>query len=159
MMLTQPMLPDVRFLCERARHDEIVQWEALTGQPWDPALVAVDLMSRVGPKFMLVDGTAPIVAAGLEYVLPGVWQGWMVGTPRGWESHWREITLAANRVLRRVLRNERRVEILALASRTRTCEWYERGLRMQREGVKRGFGVNGEDAVLYARVRKGEDNG
>jgi hypothetical protein len=159
MMVAKPTLHDLRFLCERARPDEIEQWVALTGTPWEPEIVAADLAARVGPQFVLLDkrGT-PVVAGGFEYLIPGVWQAWMVGTVDGWRQHWRAITLNTNRIMRMVLRHERRIELLALASRTQTCTWYERGLRMQREGTSRGFGVNGEDAVRYARV-SGEHNG
>lgn len=154
MIVAKPTLQDLRFLCERARPDEIAQFEALTGLVWDAELVAADYLSRTGPKFVLLDGRAkPVVAGGFQYVIPGVWDCWMVGTMDDWKNHWRAITLNTNRIMRMVLRNERRIELAVLASRTQACEWYERGLRMRREGVKRGFGINGEDAVLYARIQ------
>lgn len=151
--LLRPTLPDLRFLCERARPDEIEQYEALTGLGWDAALVAADLFSRAGPQFLLLAGNTPIVAGGFQYMAPGAWDAWMVGTMAGWQQHWGPITRHTERVIRLLLRNERRVEITVLAAREQTCTWYERGLRMTREGVKRGLGVNGEDAVLYARIQ------
>ncbi len=46
----------------------------------------------------------------------------------------------------------RRLQTTALADRAMACKWYERGLKMQREGVSRGYGPHGEDVVTYARL-------
>lgn len=160
MILARPTLQDLRTLCADARGDEIAQWEALVGRAWDVEDVASDLLSRIGPKWTLCDLRGrPIVAGGLQYVIPGVYDCWMVGTMDNWGAHWRAITLNTNRVLRMALRTERRVELLVLESRTKACEWYERGLRMQREGVAVGYGINGENAVRYARVSQGAKHG
>lgn len=160
MVLAKPTLHDLVYLCERARPDEAAQYEALTGLPWSPDVVAGDYLSRRGPQFVLLDwNNAPLVAAGLEFVIPGCWRAWMVGTSQAWDAHWRAITLNTNRVFRQVLRTERRIEIIALQSRAQACEWYERGLTMRREGTHPQFGVNGETAVTYARVRQGGDHG
>lgn len=160
MVLVKPSLHDLRFLCERARPDEAAQYEALAGLPWLPEAVAADYFSRRGPQFALLDWNgAPLVAAGFEFVTPGVWRAWMVGTPQAWDAHWRAITLNTNRIMRLLLRTERRLELLVLASRTQACEWYERGLRMQREGTHLHYGVNGETALTYARVRQGGNHG
>lgn len=160
MNIGRPTLHDLRTLCANARPDEIVQWRALTGLPWEPEAVALDLLDRPGPSFVLLDDHGvPVLAGGFDFVIPGVWRGWMVGTMAGWEQHWRRITLETNRIIRFMLKTERRIELLCIASREAACTWYERGLKMQREGVHPNYGVNGETAVLYARVNKGESDG
>ena len=46
-----------------------------------------------------------------------------------------------------------RLQIIALESRVGACHWYAKGLKMQREGVIRGYGRNGENAIMFGRLR------
>ncbi len=156
MRLVTPTLLDIMKLCASARPDEIQQYEALVGRKWELDDVVAGHQSRIGVKFALLDDAGePVCAAGWEPVIPGVWNGWMVGTMPHWERYWRPITMHCNRIMRMLLDDgARRLEIGALESREKTCEWYERGLKMSVEGVKRGFGVNGENMVLYARLQE-----
>lgn len=161
MILMKPRLQDLLYLCHHAREDEIEQHEALLGRPWNAEAVAADHFTRQGVSLVMLSKRTglPVVAGGWCPLIDGVWSGWMVGTPEGWDAEWRGITLTCNSVMRRMLsQGERRLQLLVLASREKTCEWYERGLRMQREGEMKNYGAGGETAVLYARTQ-GERHG
>ncbi len=78
----------------------------------------------------------------------------MVGSADGWCRHWRSITRESRKVVKAMFATmgARRLQIQALASRTAAAEWYERGLGFRREGMLRGYGVNGEDVAMFARL-------
>lgn len=155
MRLAQPTMLDLLRLAADARPDEIAQYEALTGREWNVDAVANEHYNRVGLKFVLVgvDG-APVVAGGYDLIIPGVWESWMIGTMDNWRLHWLPITRAARRIMDRLLADgARRLQTEALASRTGACDWYTHGLKMTPEGVRKGFGMNGEDVALFARTR------
>lgn len=164
MILTQPTLADLMMLSGEARPDEIEQYEAIVGRAWDRDTVAVGHYNRDGVKFLLADAATgqPVCAGGWDPAGPDVWQSWMVGTMTNWDQHWRSITKASRLVMQRLFdAGARRLQTNALASRVAACRWYERGLLMQREGVMRGYGVNGEDVAMFARLRPatGSENG
>jgi hypothetical protein len=156
MILLKPTLADLLYLTHHARDDEVEQYEALLGRPWDAEAVAADHFARSGVSLALFSKQTgrPVVAGGWCPIVDGVWAGWMVGTMPGWDAEWRAITLACNSVMRRMLSSgARRLQLLVLESRTKTCEWYERGLRMQREGEMKAYGAEGQSAVMYARTQ------
>lgn len=163
MRLLAPTLTDLMILVGEARPDEIEQYEAILGVAWDRDTIAVDHYQRHGVKFVLVDdGGDPVCAGGWDIVGPDVWQSWMVGTMSHWDRHWRAITKASRLVMSGLFdQGARRLQTNALASRTAACHWYERGLLMRPEGVMRGYGVNGEDVAMFARLRpaSGSENG
>lgn len=155
MILAKPTMVDLLTLASRARPDEIVQWEAVTGTRWDISEIAADHYARTGIKYVLVDPATdrPIVAGGYQLVGPDVWQSWMIGTMDEWGTHWRSITKATRRVMDELIaQGARRLQTTALASRTEAIHWYVKGLKMQPEGVMRNFGANGEDVAMFART-------
>lgn len=143
-------------LCENMRADEIEQYLALTGaERYNPEIAANGMFNMGGHRFTLVGDRLPVVAGGYCEVIPGVWNSWMVGTDEGWEKHWRSIT-RASRWMIDFMFNEvgaRRIETMALSSRTEACYWYERSLGMVYEGTRSGFGMGGEDVAFYGRKR------
>lgn len=158
MILVEPTLADVLRMAVGARPDERAQWESLSGEEWDPDRIAVDHFTRPGIRYALVDeGTnEAIVVGGYSPIGPQVWQSWMIGTPENWERHWFAITKHTRRVMDGLLKSgARRLQTTALASRERAIHWYVKGLGMTQEGVMRGYGANGEDVALFARL-KGE---
>jgi hypothetical protein len=143
-------------LCADARPDEIRQYMALTGDAWDAERVAVDHYNRHGIKFALLDNDCmPIAAGGWDPIAPGVWQSWMVGTMENWTRYWRSLTKASRMVMDDLFEHQgaRRLQTNACADREAACHWYEKGLLMTREGVMRGFGMNGEDVAMYSRIK------
>lgn len=149
-----PTLRVIDFLCEHARADEIVQYEALTGREYNHEEAAVAFWSS-GPFRVAVAGpdNVPIAAGGYEQIMPGVMQSWMVGTQEGWDKHYRRIHQGTRWLLDTLADSGkfRRFQTSGLTSRAHACAWYER-LGMQFEGIQRGVGANGEDVSMYARV-------
>ena len=143
------------YLCERMRDDEIEQYMAFVPiEYFDPDECAIRFMTYPGPKFTVIgkDGF-PACAGGYHEVLPGVWQSWMVGSCEGWKDGWRSITKGSRWLIQELfLMGARRVQTNALASRTKTHEWYERGLGLKLEGVWCKYGLQGQDVVNYART-------
>ena len=81
-------------------------------------------------------------------------QGWQAATSDGWEQDWRLITRVTRWFMAEMFKaGTHRLQIVALLSRSGACAWYEKGLKMTSEGVIRGYGRNGEDAVTFARLR------
>ena len=154
-----PSLLVYDYLCRNARADEVAQFEALTFAPFDPEAAAVGFW-RAGKWAVAVvhpDGT-PAAAGGYEQVAPGVWQSWMVGTPRGWDELWLDIHRATRALTETLVASglARRLQTNALASRTQAHAWYLR-LGLEPEGVMRGFGANGEDVAFFGRRIAGAD--
>lgn len=144
------------YLCDRMRADEIEQFLALAGlDRYDPQFAARNFAVKPGHKFTVLqrDGL-PAASGGYEEVAPGVWQSWMVGTDAGWAEQWRSITKATRWLMEGLLDlGARRLQTNCLASRTRTIEWYQRGLGLEPEGIWRKFASNGADVACFARVR------
>jgi hypothetical protein len=154
MKLVKPSLHHLLYLADRAAPDEIAQYEAFVGLEWDPGDVAASLHRRPGVSFVLLgDDNLPVAAGGYTPVVNGTWESWMLVPESGW-THVKSITREARAFGDRMLaESANRLETLVLSSRATARVWYERGLGMQAEGVKRGYGANGEDAVMYARVK------
>ena len=153
----EPNMMDLLKLCSRPRKDDVDQYIELSGKQWDVDEVANDLYSRIGLKFVLLDDdNEPLVAFGLDEILPGVWQTWMIGSQGAWDKHWRAITRNCRKIMNGLMENERvrRIQTIALVSRVETCKWYERGLKMSQESIAKGFGVTGQDIVCYVRLRE-----
>ena len=158
--LAQPSVFDVGWLSERMRPDEIAQWCALTGHAtYDPELAARSIVATMGPLAFCLVGpdNMPVVVGGFTEDRPGVFQTWMVGTEEGWAKHWRAITRHSRRSIDALLESGRahRIQTHALASRTAAHAWYER-LGMQREGTLRSYFADGQDAVVFSKVREAQ---
>lgn len=152
-------LTDIESVALRMRADEQAQWLSITGRDtYDPWLCARTLAGTPGPQYVLVDGRGvPFAVGGMTEIRPKVWQTWAAATDTAWDDYWREITGHCRRMIRDVLESGagHRVETLALASRTRAHAWYEAGLGQRFEGVLRSYFADGQDAVVYSRVRNG----
>lgn len=124
----------LRYLAAHARPDEREQWEYFTGKGYDPEDIFTFVVTRPGPSFAIVIDGTPIAAGGYYYESPGVWSSWMLGTVDGWRTHWRTITKAVRWLMDGMFRiGALKLETHVQPSRTRTCEWFERSLRMRRE--------------------------
>lgn len=149
------VIEDLLYLCREMRDDEIEQYLAITNAPsYNYRAAALGMMNIPGIKFTLLDDdNLPVVAGGYEEIAPGVFQSWMVGTNAGWAKHWRSITKHTRQVMDLLIEcGARRLQTNALASRSLAREWYERGLKMQFEGVMRKYTADGRDLVLYSRI-------
>ena len=148
-----PTLVDFLRVANELPLDEREQFEAFTGEAFDPERIAAAYVLAPGPQWVICAGDKPIVVAGFKEIRSGVWQDWMFSTPEAWSKHWRGVTKIARRVMDFMLQGEaHRLQCVSLASRIHAHRWY-RPLGLEQEGTLRGYGVNGEDAIMFARLR------
>lgn len=149
-----PKLADFFAVCSRLPDDEQEQFEAFSGQPYDAARVAAAFSLREGPAWVVTADDEPIVVAGFDMIRDGVWQDWLFSVPEAWdERHWRTVTKTARRVMDAMLQaGAHRLQCVSLASRIHAHRWYK-PLGLELEGTLRGYGVNGEDALMFSRLR------
>jgi hypothetical protein len=154
-----PNLGDFVAVCLQLPADEREQFEAFTGNPYDPGQVAAAFSLRAGPSWVITADEIPIVVAGFDLIRPGVWQDWLFSTPQAWDAqHWRSVTKICRKAMDALLRGDaHRLQCVSLASRIHAHRWY-RPLGLELEGTLRGYGVNGEDALMFSRLRI-PDNG
>ena len=153
VLYRDPTLADIYLVCSNVQADQVEQFEAFTGQKYDAGVVSASYHLRPGPKWVLTERDQPIGVAGFDHIRPGVWQDWMFTTERCWDPHWRAITKHTRRAMDAMLKTEaHRLQCVSLASRIHAHKWY-RVLGLQLEGTLRGYGANGEDALMFARTR------
>jgi hypothetical protein len=151
-----PRLSDIWQMCANLRQDEIDKYMAMNSEPhWDFEQAARRFDRMIGHKICLFDTDgAPIIVAGWEPIVPGVFDGWMLGTEEGWDKHWRAITRVTRWGMDYLMASgAHRLQIMSLASRDKACEWYERGLKMRQEGTLALYGRHGEDVATFVRLR------
>lgn len=151
------MIEDLAYLARNMRPDEIEQDLAMTGMSeYDPHQAILKMASVYGPKFLILCDNVPVVAGGFWQVRPGVWEGWQLGTMAGWEQCWRSITKITRRLNDEWLARPdvHRLQLLGLAGREKTFEWYERSLAYTREATLRAYCANGADAVMFSRTKE-----
>jgi hypothetical protein len=147
------LMADLLYLTQRMRPDEIAQWVALTGRPFD-ADAAVRALAGLPADVLVGRDSLPILAGGIDTLRPGVGEAWMIGTLDGWAQYGGAITRWGRRILAAALdSNFHRVQTVALASRTAAHDWYVRGLGMNREGMLPGYFADGQSGVLFAKTR------
>jgi hypothetical protein len=149
-----PTIADFLVVCHNLCPDEIEQYEAFAGAPYDAGRVAALFSLHEGPRWVLVADGQPIVIGGFDEIRPGVWQDWLFSTPDAWsEAHWRKTTRGCKRMMDVMLRTvAHRLQCVSLASRTRAHEWYG-VLGLELEGPRRQYGAGRQDALEFSRVR------
>jgi hypothetical protein len=155
LKLARPVLEDFAYIMKRMRPDEIEQFLALSGlREYDPDVAARAFAMTAGPTFVLVEAdNKPVILGGFEPKRRGVYEAWLAGTMEGWDKHWRRITRECMRQMDTLLTvGAHRIEVCALASRTRTHAWYER-IGFVREARLTGYCADGSDAIMFARTR------
>jgi len=155
--LGAPNMMDYLKVCSQPLPDEVEQYREMTGNEWYVDDVANDLFSRDGLKWVILDNdNEPLAVFGGDLLLPGVWQTWMISTATAWDQHGRAVTRHSRKVLDLMFDegNARRIQTIAMVSRTQACKWYENGLRMTQESVAKGFGVTGQDFACYVRFKE-----
>ena len=146
-------LVDLLQVCFQLPPDEREQYEAFTGLEYDPENLATMLYGAPEPRWTIWVDMAPIFIAGFTQIRPGVLQDWAVTTPQAWDAHWRPVTRIVRGAMAEMLQTRaHRLQCVSLASRTLAHRWYE-ALGLEREGLLRGYGANGEDAIMFSRLR------
>jgi hypothetical protein len=155
--LTTPTLSDFVLVCHHLPAEQRYMFKALGGFPhYDADAVALELAARNGPKWALIhDGThQPIGIGGLTCIAPGVWSDFLITVAGAWRTYPNVITRHVRRALVAAFATDdvRRVQAITLASAERVRAWY-RLIGFEYEGCLRAYAANGEDAVIYARVK------
>lgn len=152
----QPKLLDYLKVCIDAVDDIKEQYEAVSGLKYDPERIAAQHAMAPGPAWVLCEGETPIVVAGFHLQRPGVWQEYLFSTHRAWAYHALGTTRYVKRVMDAMMKSEaHRIECISLVSRAFTHDWLS-VLGFEPEGTLRAYGANGEDAIMFARVRAGD---
>lgn len=153
VVYAKPTLLDFLRVCSQLPEDEREQYECFTGEAFEYERVAAAYSLRGCPMWVLTIDDEPIVIAGFDRIREGVWQDWLFSTPAAWDTHWRTVTKYAKKVMDAMLRGEaHRLQCVSLASRIHAHRWY-RPLGLELEGTLRGYGVHGEDALMFSRLR------
>lgn len=151
-----PKLLDYIHVCLNLTADEREQIEAFTGRPYDAEETAF-FHCQKKPAWMLCEDEKPIAIAGFDMIRPGVWQDWMLNTPVSFEKYWRTTTKHVKRVMDAMLKQDaHRLQCVSLASRIHAHKWYA-VLGLAPEAPLRAYGANGEDAIMFARLRDEPD--
>lgn len=149
---------DVAIVAPHMRPDEQDQMVALHGwADFDADAAARSIIATMGANCWALVGAdnMPVAVGGFDVVRPGVLECWAIGTPLGWERHWRSITKHCKRAIRAALASgSHRVQTVALASRVAAHAWYRDGLGLQEEGRHPGFFATGEDGISFAITRR-----
>jgi hypothetical protein len=154
-LLAYPRLVDLMAVCHNLCDDERHQYEVFAARPYDPDTVAATYFLKPDPKWVIVADNFPVIVAGFTQLRPGVWQDWLFSTPDAWiEKNWRSVTRHCRRVMDGMLRSEaHRLQCLSLASRTNAHKWYRPLGLVRTGGTLHGYGANGEDALMFERLR------
>jgi len=102
----------------------------------------------------LSDSGEPVVVGGLNFITPSVAQAQMFGTDK-WCEVYKEVTKATRQVMDQVLNESvKRIQVRSLAEHHIAHKWYEKSLDMRLESKIHSYGKNGEDFVMYYRLRR-----
>lgn len=154
-MIRAATLVDILLMCRDLRPDDIEHYMALSfDERWDFESAARYFDRLSGYKFCFVGAGKTLAVAGWSPITPGCFDGWMVSPLSTWETHGRPLTRACLRGMEYVFaQGARRLQLQTLESRSGACEWYERGLKMRREGTLYSYGRNGESVACFSRLR------
>ena len=155
---SNPFLLDFIKVCAQLPQDEIEQLEAISGQPYTIDGAVLGNFSIPGPKWVAKDGGEPIAIGGFTPLRPGVWQDFMLNTPKGFAEHWFTLTRNSRRVMNAMFASGQahRLECIVPASRLvarpELVRWYE-VLGYNLEATLYGYCANGADAIIFSRVQ------
>lgn len=152
LFLAQPRLVDFLHVCHQVSEDQRREYVALQGKPFDADCVALELANRGAPYWAIVSQTGETIAiGGFTWIRKGVWQDWLLYAEGCWSEHWRGLSKICRRVIDTMMQDSHRIQCITLASRDSARSWY-RILGYEYEATLKGFGCDGEDAVIYSRV-------
>jgi len=126
-------LQDLLYVCDHMRAEERDQQVLTFRRPYVPAETARFCWTLPGPKFTLIGQGLPAVVGGAAYEGGGMWELWLVSTPKSWEFHAKSATKACKWLVEAVFeQGARRVITYELESRVSAMDWLERSLGMHR---------------------------
>ncbi len=142
-------------VCRALPQEEFDLWRIMSGVEHTPEALAISLNAAAG--WIIHNGDQPLAAAGFTMQRPGVYRTWMTATDLAWSPYGREVTRVVRDKITWILSEgiAHRVETVTLADRKRARDWYSK-IGLQHESTLRGYGINGEDAVIYVALRDAE---
>lgn len=157
-IVTGLSLTDAIMVCKAIPDDEIEQIELLSGMQYNPEDLAVRIFQSTGLKWTcrIAETNEPLAVGGYEKVGVATWRSFMLANERAWAEYGREVTQHVIDVIKKLCTGEQniRLETICLATRERARRWYET-IGLEYESTLRGYGVHGEDAVMYVKVYEG----
>lgn len=154
LVKTGTTLVDLLIVAKAIPEDEKQQLLAFGGNP-NPEAIAVGVYNNA--TFMWtgrLDTTGePLVVGGYTQVGPTIFRSFFLANPRVWAEYGKEVTALTIEAIEEIKESLGfcRLETYCLPERELARKWYERiGLAFDAE--LKGFGVNGESAVLYSTV-------
>lgn len=153
-LFSNPDLLTVLHCARNLKADEVRQVEAYIGGTYDPDAIAAMVFNTAWLKWSVWGDDKPVCVGGYQQNRPGVWSVWMLSTPEAWGKHRFAVTRAAKQTLDSLMASGvHRVECVSLWDRTEAHKWYTRCLGFVFESKMTGWGVNGEDAGLFVRLK------
>jgi len=150
--LAEPSLTDFMYICDNLPEDELRQFEAMSGEAFDPDEAAISCHLAPGPKWVAIDKEGrPLAVGGCSQLRKGVWQTWMLVPDSTWETHARDLTKHVAALQKQMQDQGHRIQTLVLSDRERAKAWYDT-LGLECEGTLREYGAGGEDFDMYSTV-------
>lgn len=148
-------------LADELPTNERVLFKAVTGLEFDTEEfmgTLAEMAEGLEHQYTFWAGEKPIAAGGFLPQRPGVFRTWFMAPEWAWKEHGRELTDVCRELIARLFRGKlaHRVETVTLADRAEARAWYER-IGLAYESTLRGYGANGEDAVMYVALRPDEE--
>lgn len=124
-------------------------------EAWDPVAHAISMVQTPGVAYSVIarDGL-PVIVGGVHIVRAGLGTTWMAGVP-GWRECVIEVARVSRKVIKALLDNGglHRIQMTTGADSEGARRWCELlGLRLESRLV--GFGLHGEDFLMYAATRR-----
>ena len=155
--LAEPTLTDFMYICDNLPEDELRQFEAMSGQPFDPDEAAIGCHMSSGPKWVAISTEGkPLAIGGCSQLRKGVWQTWMLVPDSTWKTHARDLTKQVLFLQKEMQKQGHRIQTLVLSDRERAKAWYDT-LGLECEGTLREYGAGGEDFDMYSTVSAVDD--
>lgn len=135
-------------------------FKALTGAEFDTEEFMVTMAELIGDsahQYTIWAGEKAVAAGGFLPQRPGVFRTWFIAPDWAWTEHGRDLTEVCRKTMADMFEAKlaHRIETVTLADRSEARAWYER-IGLTFEATLRGYGANGEDAVMYVAVRNEE---
>ncbi len=153
--VTEMTLVDALVVARSIPEDEARQIAAFAGDI-DTQNLALMIANYPGPKWTcrIKETGEPLVVAGFFQIGPATWRSFMLANQRAWDEFGFEVTMHCRKAVREVQKDQEhvRVETVCLASRRAAQEWYPK-IGLEYESTMRGYGINGESAVMYVATK------
>lgn len=152
---TGTRLIDLLMIGENMRQNEREQIEACYGPAFDSEHIVAFAYGLPHPKWTGFDADGqPILALGMIPQRPGVWLMWGVTADAAWRQPI-ALTKAVKAMMQTMFDNgAHRIEHISMDNHPKNRSWYEKCLKLTFEGKMRSWGINGEDALMFARTEK-----